>query len=79
MEDGSGEANPEKVILPKGGLGCMNCVKPRPKEPRKRGKCPSGYVEIKLAVKNFYCHILEKGSKGSEPFKFLLHYIEEVK
>ena len=41
-----------------------NHVKPRPRDPRKRGECPSGYVEIKIAVKHFSLpHFGKKGMK----------------
>ena len=58
----SGEANQEQVVLRKGGQ--KNRVKPRPRDPRKRGKRPSGYVEIKIAVKHFSLpHFGKKGMK----------------
>ena len=58
----SGEANQEQVVLRKGGQ--KNRVKQRPRDPQKRGKRPSGYVEIKIAVKHFSLpHFGKKGMK----------------
>ena len=52
---------------PKGVWGLRpqkNRVKPRPRDPRKRGERPSGYVEIKIAVKHFLLpHFGKKGMK----------------
>ena len=63
----SGEANQEAMVLPRGVWGRRpqkNRVEPRLSEPRKRGKRPSGYVEIKITVKHFSLpHFGKKGMK----------------
>ena len=53
----SDEANQEEVF--------QKGLKPRPKDPWKRGKRPSGYVEIKIAVK----HFSEKRGRGFGSFQ----------